>query len=205
MTFTNPQYLSIVNDIANYVVYDYIIGCCKVMTQKQMQKWIKHTARVPRGYLRFQFLTLLREKPMSGSEMTERIEQDTDGEYRPGSGSVYPVLKKLHHNGFIDKLPIEDGVLRYSLTKKGRSFFDENEDVMEDVRKRLDAVEFPFMNLFQKQPHFRSYFMRISRFMMAFSELPDDKWNQEILERLDKVLASSAEQLEAILKTIDRS
>lgn len=174
------------------------------MSQKLMKKWVKQTARVPRGYLRFQFLILLREEPMSGSEMADRIEEDTDGEYRPGSGSVYPVLKKLHKSGFIDKLPIEDGVQRYLLTEKGRSFFDENEDVMEDVRKRLDAVEFPFMNLFQKQPHFRSYFMRISRFMMTFSELPDDKWNQEILERLDKVLASSAEQLEAILKTMNR-
>jgi len=170
-----------------------------------MKKWVKQTARVPRGYLRFQFLTLLRKKPMSGSEMTDRIEEDTDGEYRPGSGSVYPVLKKLHESGFIDKLPIEEGVQRYLLTEKGRSFFDENEDVMEDVRKRLEAVELPFINLFQKQPHFRSYFMRISRFMMAFSELPEDKWNKRILERLDNVLASSAEQLEAILKSINSS
>ena len=98
-----------------------------------------------------------------------------------------------------DKIPIEDGVQRYILTEKGMSFFDENEDVMEDVRKRLDAVEFPFMNLFQKQPHFRSYFMRISRFMMVFSELPEEKWNSELMERLDKVLASSAYGLEAIL------
>ena len=170
-----------------------------------MKKWVKQTARVPRGYLRFQFLTLLREKPMSGSEITDRIEQDTNGEYRPGSGSVYPVLKKLHENGFIDKQPIEEGVQRYRLTKKGKSFFDENEHVMEDVRKRLDAVEFPFMNLFQKNPVFRSHFMRISKFMMAFSELPEDKWNSEILERLDKVLTSSADKLEAILKIIDRS
>ena len=169
-----------------------------------MKKWVKQTARVPRGYLRFQFLTLLREEPMSGSEITDRIEQDTDGEYRPGSGSVYPVLRKLHESGFIDKIPIEDGVQRYILTEKGMSFFDENEDVMEDVRKRLDAVEFPFMNLFQKQPHFRSYFMRISRFMMVFSELPEEKWNSELMERLDKVLASSANRLEAILNDVQK-
>ncbi len=175
------------------------------MSQKLMKKWVKQTARVPRGYLRFQFLTLLREEPMSGSEMTDRIEEDTDGEYRPGSGSVYPVLKKLHESGFIDKIPIEDGVQRYILTKKGKSFFDENEQVMEDVRKRLDAVEFPFMSLFQKNPIFRSHFMRISRFMMTLSELPEEKWNTELLNRLDKVLTSSADNLEAILRTIDRS
>ncbi|MGY5853182.1 MAG: PadR family transcriptional regulator [Candidatus Thorarchaeota archaeon] len=174
------------------------------MAQKQMKKWVKQTARVPRGYLRFQFLTLLREEPMSGSEMADRIEQDTDGEYRPGSGSVYPVLKKLHESGFIDKLLIEDGVQRYVLTEKGKSFFDENEHVMEDVRKRLDAVEVPFMSLFQKQPHFRSYFMRISRFMMALSELPEEYWNSELIDRLDEVLSSSANGLESILESVQR-
>jgi DNA-binding PadR family transcriptional regulator len=174
------------------------------MTQQQMKKWIKQTARVPRGYLRFQFLTLLREEPMSGSEIADRIEQDTEGEYRPGSGSVYPVLKKLHESGFIDKLPIEDGVQRYILTEKGKSFFDENEHVMEDVRKRLDSVEFPFMVLFQNKPHFRSYFMRISRFMMALSELPEEEWNSELVDKLDRILASSANRLESLLDNIRR-
>ncbi len=199
----SERHLYVVNDIVYYVVYDAsTLESYEHMTQQQMKKWVKQTARVPRGYLRFQFLTLLREEPMSGSEIADRIEQDTEGEYRPGSGSVYPVLKKLHESGFIDKLPIEEGVQRYTLTEKGKSFFDENEHVMEDVRKRLDAVEFPFMNLFQKQPHFRSYFMRISRFMMAFSELPEEKWNSKLMERLDKVLASSSDRLEAILKDI---
>lgn len=170
-----------------------------------MQKWVKQTARVPRGYLRFQFLTLLKEQSMSGSEMTDRIEQETDGDYRPGSGSVYPVLKKLHENGFIDKLPIEEGVQRYRLTEKGKSFFDENEQVMEDVRKRLDAVELPFMNLFQKQPRFRTYFMRISRAMIAISELSDYEWSPDLLNRVEKIVSKSADDLETVLRTINRS
>jgi len=140
---------------------------------------------------------------MSGSEMAERIEQDTDGEYRPGSGSVYPVLKKLHQHGFIDKLPLEDGVQRYSLTKKGSSFFDENEHVMEDVRKRLDAVELPFMNLFQNQPRFRSYFMRISKAMIAISEMSNYEMSPELVHRIENVVSQSADALEGILETID--
>ncbi|MFX0108128.1 MAG: PadR family transcriptional regulator [Candidatus Hodarchaeota archaeon] len=176
-----------------------------MMAQKVMKKWVKQTARVPRGYLRFQFLTLLREEPMSGSEIADRIEQDTDGEYRPGSGSIYPVLKKLHENGFIEKLSIEDGVQRYILTERGESFFDENEEVMEEVRKRLDSVEYPFVTLFQKHPLFRSYFMRISRFMMTLSELPEDNWTPEVTEKLDRILSRSAENLETLLTTIQES
>lgn len=167
-----------------------------------MEKWVKQTARVPRGYLRFQFLTLLKEEPMSGSEIGDRIEQDSEGEYKPGSGSIYPVLKKLHANGFIEKLPIEDGVQRYRLTHRGNSFFEEHVDIMKDVRKRLDSIEIPFANLFQKNPQFRNYFMRISKAMMAISELSPDEWSPDLVSRVEKIVSKSADGLEVILKTI---
>ena len=87
---------------------------------------------------------MLREKPMSGSEIADQIERETEGEYRPGSGSLYPVLKKLHKSGFTEKLPEEDGLYRYRLTQRGNSFFEEHFDIMQEVRKKLDSVEFPF-------------------------------------------------------------
>ncbi len=167
-----------------------------------MGKWIKQTARVPRGYLRYQVLMMLREKPMSGSEIADQIEHETEGDYRPGSGSLYPVLKKLHRSGFTEKLPVEDGVYRYRLTKKGASFFEENFDVMKEVRKRLDSVEFPFTNIFQNNPHFRTYFMRISDAVMAISENIDSDSNSELLKRVEKVVSRSADELEEILKHI---
>ncbi len=175
------------------------------MAQKLMRKWVKQTARVPRGYLRFRVLKMLREGQMSGSEITEQIEQETDGEYRPGSGSIYPVLKKLHTAGFIEKLPIEDGVQRYHLTERGNSFFDENVEVMEEVRSRLDSIEIPFVNLFQNHPQFRNYFMRISKSMITISELTKEAWSQEITDRVEAIVSKSAESLEAILKTIQEN
>lgn len=172
------------------------------MPQKLMKKWVKQTARVPRGYLRFQVMMMLRNRPMSGSEIVYQIEQETDGEYRPGSGSIYPVLKKLHKDGFTEKLPFEDGVQRYYLTERGSSFFDENVEVMEEVRKRLDSVEIPFVNLFQNYPQFRNYFMRISKSMMRISEMFDEESNPELVERMENVVSRSADELEAILKSI---
>lgn len=168
-----------------------------------MSKWIKQTARVPRGYLRYQVLMMLREKSMSGSEIADQIERETDGEYRPGSGSLYPVLKKLHRNEFTQRLPIEDGVHRYQLTEKGNSFFEENYDIMQEVRKRLDSVEFPFTNLFQNNPLFQTYFMRISNVVIAISELLDKDSNPELAKRVEKVVSRSADELEAILKSIN--
>jgi DNA-binding PadR family transcriptional regulator len=168
-----------------------------------MSKWIKQTARVPRGYLRYQVLTILREGPMSGSEIAEQIESETDGEYRPGSGSLYPVLKKLYASGFTEKLPVEDGVYRYRLTDQGNSFFEEHFDIMEEVRKRLDSIEVPFANLFQNNPQFRDYFMRISKVILAISEISDNEWSPDLVHRVEKIVSKSADELESILKTIN--
>ena len=62
---------------------------------------------------------------MSGSEIADQIEHETDGEYRPGSGSLYPVLKKLYESGITERLPVDEGVYRYRLTDKGNSFFED--------------------------------------------------------------------------------
>jgi len=145
---------------------------------------------------------MLREKPKSGSERADQIEYETEGEYRPGSGSLYPVLKKLHESGFIEKQPVEDGVYRYRLTENGTSFFEKHYDIMQEVRKRLDSVEFPFTNLFQNNPHFRTYFMRISDVVMTISEIFDKDSNPELAKRVEKVVSRSADELEAILKSI---
>lgn len=172
------------------------------MSQKTMSKWVKQTARVPRGYLRYQVLMMLREKPMSGAEIADQIERETEGEYRPGSGSLYPVLKKLHKNGFTEKLPEEDGLHRYRLTQRGNSFFEEHFDIMQEVRRKLDSVEFPFTNLFQNNPQFRTYFMRISKAMTTISEIFDGEIDPEIVKSVEKVVSRSADELEAILKSV---
>jgi len=174
------------------------------MSQKQMSKWVKQTARVPRGYIRYQVLMMLREKPMSGSEITDQFEQETDGEYRPGSGSLYPVLKKLNTNGFTEKLPVEDGVYRYRLTTRGNSFFEEHFDIMQDVRKKLDAVEFPFTDIFQKNPQFRAYFIRISKALEAVSEIFADDYDPEFAKKVEKIISRNVEELEALLKTVKK-
>lgn len=146
---------------------------------------------------------MLREGPMSGSEIADRIERETGGEYRPGSGSLYPVLKKLYASRFTKKLPVEDGVHRYQLTDRGNSFFEEHIDIMEDVRKKLDSIEVPFANLFQNNPQFRGYFMRISKVIMAISEISDNEWSPDLVKKVERIVSKSADDLEAILKTIN--
>lgn len=66
-------------------------------------------------YLSFQFL---RDGPMSGSEIVDRIEDYTD--WRPSPGSIYPLLSHMQEAGLIRPHVDEDPTLkRFELTEKG--------------------------------------------------------------------------------------
>jgi len=79
---------------------------------------------VPRGLLRhlsFQFLT---ERPMSGSEIVDKIEEFTD--WRPSPGSIYPLLSHMQEVGLIKAHEDQDATLkRFELTEMGRKHVNE--------------------------------------------------------------------------------
>ncbi|MHA1409021.1 MAG: helix-turn-helix transcriptional regulator [Candidatus Odinarchaeia archaeon] len=103
------------------------------MFRRTIDYWRKHIARVPKGYLRYKVLKLLSEEQLSGSEIMEKIEEETDGRWRPSPGSIYPLLSLLQDRGYIREIPliqnILDGKKRYELTKIGTEFLEEQEKI----------------------------------------------------------------------------
>ncbi len=79
---------------------------------------------VPRGLLRHLSLQFLLEKPVSGSEIVDKIEEYTD--WRPSPGSIYPLLSHMQEVGFIRLHEDQDPTLkRFELTEKGRLHAEE--------------------------------------------------------------------------------
>lgn len=75
----------------------------------------------PRGLLLHYILHSLSVKPKHGYEILQDIEGKTEGAWRPGVGSVYPILKRLLANGYIQADgggPLEKRRV-YSITAKG--------------------------------------------------------------------------------------
>jgi len=106
----------------------------------QFRHHMRHIAMVPKGFLRYQVLRLLSEKPMSGSEIMSEIEKQTDGQWRPSPGSVYPLLAWLQDNAYVKEGPAETGVKRYTLTEQGKAFLEEHVRRQEELRERLRHV-----------------------------------------------------------------
>lgn len=67
------------------------------------------------GGLRYAVLYQLRDSPLNGAEIMEKIEGMSMGWWRPSPGSMYPMLASMVEEGLLAKG--EDG--RYSLTAQG--------------------------------------------------------------------------------------
>jgi DNA-binding PadR family transcriptional regulator len=112
------------------------------------RNWLKHTAMVPKGFIRYHVLEALNEKPMSGSEMIEQIEKHTGGFWKPSPGSIYPLLSWLQDNGYIKELPTENGLKRYELTQNGKSLLDEQKKIRKKFREEVGFLPSPFFDNF---------------------------------------------------------
>jgi DNA-binding PadR family transcriptional regulator len=100
----------------------------------------RHMAFVPKGFIRYYVLRLLSEKPMSGSEIIQYVEEKSGGRWRPSPGSVYPLLAWLQENKYIKEVPAEEpGIKRYALTDEGKKFLEEHEKRRSKMEERFKS------------------------------------------------------------------
>jgi DNA-binding PadR family transcriptional regulator len=76
--------------------------------------------RMRRGDIRTAVLAVLSEGPGHGYDVIQRLEDKTEGAWRPSPGSVYPTLQLLADEGLAESVE-RDGTRVYSLTDSGRA------------------------------------------------------------------------------------
>ena len=103
----------------------------------------------PRGLLLHYILHSISLKPKHGYEILQDIEDKTNGAWRPGVGSVYPVLKKLLASGYIetDAEGSMDNRRVYSITRKGREEVKERGEMFASSWQRWMAMRRLFYDL----------------------------------------------------------
>ena len=78
---------------------------------------------------------------MSGTEIVEIIEKQTEGNWKPSPGSIYPLLAWLLNKGYTKELPKEqDGLKRYSYTTLGNKFLKEQLILAEDFQNKMEFL-----------------------------------------------------------------
>jgi len=172
------------------------------------RKWMRHTAMVPKGFIRYQVLEALNEKPMSGSEIMEEIEKRTGGFWKPSPGSIYPLLSWLQDNGYIKELPTENGLKRYELTESGKSLLEEQKNIRKKFREEVGFLPAPFFDsLLMKIPPEKTVEIRnsIRRLAIAFFQLGStlqEKFSEQSLNEAIKAVEETSRKLEEINKKL---
>ncbi|MBE0512651.1 PadR family transcriptional regulator [Candidatus Bathyarchaeota archaeon] len=178
-------------------------------SRRRFRSWLRHTASVPKGFLRYCVLKLLKENPMSGSEIIEEVEKQTDGRWKPSPGSVYPLLAWLQDNGYTKELPKEEGgIKRYMLTEKGENLFEEQTKFGERLQKKLEFLAPLLFGGFWFSPHpeeLREIREPVRRFATALLDLRmalKENLTGQAVKEVAKILNENAEKIEEISKRI---
>ncbi len=97
-------------------------------TKEEVERGLAHPQGAPRGLLLHYMLHKISKNPCHGYEILQEIDAKTEGAWRPGAGSIYPILKKLLENGYIQSDQKTGADRRiYSITTKGVETLKEDE------------------------------------------------------------------------------
>lgn len=192
----NPKSLNVACDISTDIAGD-----------SMNEHMMKRAAGAPRGLLRFLVLKMLTEKPMSGVKIVEHIEKETKGRWKPGPGSIYPLLAWLRKKGYTKELPREEtGVKNYVLTEEGKAFFREQVEFGQRFLKKLEYLAPMLIGVPQFSPnHEKLHQIRepARRFVTALLDLrtaAKDRLTQENVTEITKILKDGSEKLEKIVQ-----
>ena len=107
------------------------------MQDSGAKRWI-HPQAVPRGILRLYILSMLSRRQETGYSIMRTIEDKTEGAWRPGPGTVYPLLRSLVKEGLLERAGSPEGgvTVKYSATKKGKQELEEMQRTLGSAGKR---------------------------------------------------------------------
>jgi DNA-binding PadR family transcriptional regulator len=181
----------------------------KTETTRHRSNWPRQNAMVPKGFLRYHVLKALKEQPMSGSELTERIQKYTGGTWKPSPGSIYPLLSWLQSNEYIREIPTAYGLKRYELTMSCYGLLDEQRKIREKFFKNAEFLAGLFFDRLRSNlPEEKANEVRVSMiqlnssFMGLIKTMREVCSEQEINEVL-KVFDETSRKLEEIKERID--
>jgi len=173
---------------------------------REMRRWLRHTAMVPKGFIRYHVLEALSQKPMSGSELMDDIERHTGGFWKPSPGSIYPLLSWLQDNGYIKELPVENGLKRYELTESGKALLDEQKKIREHVRAEVGFLPAPFFDSFlmkippEKNAEIRKAIRRLAIEFFQLGITLQKNFSEEALNEALNVVDEASRKFEEINK-----
>ncbi len=161
----------------------------------------------PKGLLRYYILHKIAQKPIHGYEIIQDIDSKTEGAWRPGAGSLYPILKKLVSEGLIkaDPEPSNEATRRvYQITPKGVESLAHAKEMFANFQQRFGSLRRLFIELIDPE-NLATFFVDGSnrQFQMA-QEMLESKQNKISQADLDYILKEYTLNLERQMNWANR-
>jgi DNA-binding PadR family transcriptional regulator len=115
---------------------------------KLQHHWL-HPQTIPRGFLRLYILTLLSRGSETGYSIIQRIDERTEGAWRPGAGTMYPLLKSLLREGLVKASGPKGrgGSKTYAITQKGKREIEKTRRLFAGVGRKEPVMSRLFSDL----------------------------------------------------------
>jgi DNA-binding PadR family transcriptional regulator len=161
----------------------------------------------PKGLLRYYILHKIAQKPIHGYEIIQDIDSKTEGAWRPGAGSLYPILKKLVSEGLIkaEPEPSTEATRRvYQITPKGVESLAHAKEMFANFQQRFGSLRRLFIELIDPE-NLATFFVDGSnrQFQMA-QEMLEAKQNRISSADLEYILKEYKLDLESQLTWAER-
>jgi DNA-binding PadR family transcriptional regulator len=102
-----------------------------------ISQWFQRVgSSIPRGFSRYYILELLKKDPHTGKEIIDHATEESEGNWKPSPGLIYPLLGRLLDEGLIEET--KDG--KYQITKKGKITAEDVEKINDVVKKQLEVL-----------------------------------------------------------------
>src|SRR6266702_4591821 len=161
----------------------------------------------PKGLLRYSILHNISQKHNNGYEIIQDIDSKTEGAWRPGAGSLYPILKKLVSEGLIkaDPEPSNEATRRvYQITPKGVESLAHAKEMFANFQQRFGSLRRLFIELIDPE-NLATFFVDGSnrQFQMA-QEMLESKQSKISPADLDYILKEYTLNLERQMNWANR-
>ncbi len=121
-------------------------------------------------FLKYFMLRAVSEEKATGYKIMKRCEEVLG--YKPSTGSIYPLLKRMEKEGIIKGKKNGRGIT-YSITEKGKKVLEGGEKLRKDIYQKLNYYassvaetfgDSELKNLLKKEGHFKDH----GKFPMIF-------------------------------------
>jgi len=158
----------------------------KISQNEMMHNSIFEPMKRKRGSMKFIILMMLQEQPMHGYALMKAIEDKY--EHPASQGIIYPTLQMLEDQGYVE-ITEHDHKKVYSVTKDGKQYLQENSDIIERIKSRLEDPQWKSMPMTRKRFHDLAWLI-----FSNYKYLDDDK-----MKRIEEILEDTRKRVGKII------